>query len=108
MERGKVFANRGVARNKKPLQNICYRIEEMTSPEGETVYHLYWGYERELNRRGTWSFHGRVTIDDIKKRLGSQWAKFRQGRRQFIVQRRIDGRNIPKAGVQDSKEPAPE
>ena len=96
MEPGKVAANRGVPRNKKPLQNICYRFEERR--EGETVvYTMLWGYERELNAHGVWNWHGRVTEDEIKKRIGPKsWQKFRQGRRDFTIQRRVDGRNVPK------------
>lgn len=101
MERGKIVANRGVARNKKPLQNLCYKVEEKPSPEG-VIYFLFWGYEREMNRGLPWSFHGSVTLDEIKKRLSpNQWGKFRQGIREFTVQRRVDGHNRP------LKKPAP-
>jgi hypothetical protein len=39
--------------------------------------------------------HPLCTPDDLKTLLGDkQWSKFRQGKREFIIQRRIDGKNI--------------
>lgn len=94
-DRGKTFANRGVERNKKPLQNILYRFEEHKK-DGITYYIMLWGHERDLNKNGSWNFHGKVSEDEIKARIGvNGWAKFRQGKRDFIKHRRIDGRNIP-------------
>jgi len=85
MEHAKRYANRGVERNKKPLQN-------------KPTFVLLWAYEREYNRHPSKSFHGPVTLDQIKARLTpSQWSKFRQGTREFVKQRRVDGRNVPKS-----------
>lgn len=96
MTPGKVAANRGVARNKKPLQNILYRIDE-GKVAGSWV--LYWAYERDFNRGGIWNFHGTVLEEDVRKRLTpKQWSQFRQGVRSFVRQRRVDGRNVPKTG----------
>lgn len=91
----KVHANRGVARNKKPLQNILYKIDD--HQVGETTQHiLYWAYEKDFYRYSTWFWHGIVSPEQIKGRLSTnQWSKFRQGVRRFVVQRRIDGHNIP-------------
>ena len=87
----KVHANRGVARNKKPLQNIVYRFELGRSGG----FHMLWGHERSLNRGGSWNFHGAVTEEQIRDRLtAGQWSRFRQGVRTFVRQRRVDGRNI--------------
>lgn len=96
MKPGKVVANRGVARNKKPLQNVLYRFDD--GKEAET-WVLYWAYERDFNRGASWCFHGLVREDEVRKRLTpNQWSKFRQGERSFVRQRRVDGRNVPKAG----------
>lgn len=85
------MANRGVARNKRPLQNILYKFEPYVDR-----FVMLWSHERDFNRDGTWNHHGTVTEDDIKSRLTpNQWSKFRQGVRQFVKQRRVDGRNIP-------------
>jgi hypothetical protein len=97
MDPGKVAANRGVPRNKKPLQNICYRFEERKDGDA-TVYTMLWQYQRDLNKRGSWNFHGRVTEAEIMARIGPRgWQKFRGNKqREFIIQRREDGRNVPK------------
>ena len=109
----KIHANRGVERNKKPLQNIVYMIEthtklkNTTSQEDLEKYEKYkfkdeylvlnWGYQKELNRGDSWKFHGFVTPDELKERIGtSQWGKFCQGKREFVVQRRVDGKNAKK------------
>lgn len=96
MTPGKVAANRGVARNKKPLQNLLYRFE---AGKEAGAWAMYWAYERDLNRGGMWSFHGPIHEDEVRKRLTpKQWSKFRQGERSFVRQRRVDGRNVPKPG----------
>lgn len=105
MSRANPHANRGVARNKRPLQNIVYKIE--TNKAGAFV--LLWTYERDHNRKngGFWYFHGTVTEEEIRLRLTPrQWSKFRQGERTFIRQRRVDGRNIPPQT--DSGNPVPD
>jgi isocitrate lyase len=85
-------ANRGVPRNKKPLQNILYKFEERGGK-----FFMLWAYERHHNTTGgAWNFHGSVTEEEIKARLTvNQWSKFRQGVRTFVHQRRIGGRNVP-------------
>lgn len=121
MAENKYYANRGVERNKKPLQNIVYMIElsqlEKVKPEkleeekeryakykfkelGYLV--LNWQYEKDLNKpRSHWNWHGFITPEDLKKKLGDkQWAKFCQGKREFIIQRRVDGKNIKKVKKQ--------
>lgn len=106
MENYKVIINRGVERNKKPLQNIVYKIElykfdplpDDYAPymfKNEGVISLCWQYERDLNKFGSWNFHGYITPDQLKERIGAkQWQKFCEGKRQFTVQRRVDGKNV--------------
>jgi len=103
----KYYANKGVARNKKPLRNIVYEIElsQLKSDTDKTQYEkykfkelgylvLHWWHE-EKNSTKNW--HGFVTPDYLKELLGAkQYAKFCQGKRNFIIQRRIDGNNITK------------
>ena len=113
MEKGKYYANRGVERNKTPLQNIIIIVEVKplrndVSEETKLGYEKYkfkdlgyitWssGREREYNSYGLIGWHGFITPEDLKNRLGDkQWAKFCQGKRRFIDQRRIDGKNISK------------
>lgn len=109
MEIGKFFANRGVERNKRPLKNIVYEIElsqlealcEIEKLEYQKYKFrnlgylgLYWWYEEKDPCR---CFHGFVTPESLRKRIGEkQWNKFCQGKRTFVIQRRINGRNIPK------------
>ncbi len=102
----KYFANRGVERNKNPLKNIIYKIEiSQLKPDVDSTQYeqykfkelgyicLYWSHEGDdLNFS-----HGFITPDDLKQRIGEkQWSKFCQGKREFIIQRRIDGKNIKK------------
>ena len=98
MEPGKVHANRGVERNKKPLQNVLYWLSDAPAAEdGTERFVLHWAYERDYNRHPTKNFHGTVTAADMKARLTpNQWAKFRQGERVFVRQRRVDGKNVKK------------
>lgn len=87
-------ANMGVERNKKPLQNVLYWFTDVSGGE---QFVLHWAYERDYNKSNIKSFHGTVTLDEVKTRLTpNQWAKFRQGERAFVKQRRVDGKNIPK------------
>jgi hypothetical protein len=100
----KYFTNRGVERNKKRLRNIVYSIE-IVNPERVNIQRdeflfkdvgylsLTWGYE------GTpiVNWHGLISPDELRDNIGQvQWAKFCQGKRTFVIQRRINGRNIPK------------
>ncbi|MEK6828511.1 MAG: hypothetical protein AABY15_00060 [Nanoarchaeota archaeon] len=111
----KVHANRGVERNKKPLQNIVYKIEVSKNPDNlseeekknyekyrfkeEGYLVLLWKLQKEFNKDGgrSMNWHGFITPDDLKERLGQkQWAKFCSGKREFIIQRRADGKNVKK------------
>lgn len=99
------YANRGVKRNKRPLKNIVYVIEvSQLKPDADLNYFekfkykdegylvLNWHYE---TKDPIYYFHGFVTPDDLKERLGDkQWKKFGEGKRTFIIQRRINGKNI--------------
>jgi len=116
MSENKYYANRGVERNKKPLQNKVYKIElsqlkgvkpeDLESKKEEYAKYkfkelgflvLYWQYEKFLNKHRSWNFHGYITPEDLKKKLGDkQWAKFCQGKREFTIQRRVDGKNVKK------------
>jgi len=108
-EKETFYANRGVERNKKPLKNALYKFEVKPLKEGlpeEQVkeYEQYkfkdQGYIVMLwSMQGWdyWNWHGFVTSDEVKKYIGDkQWGKFCQGKREFIVQRRVDKHNVPK------------
>ena len=90
---GKIVANRGVARNNKPLQNYVFEFKE----NADGTFFLFWNYEKAYNRgSGMNASYERHSQDWVKKWLTpNQWSKFRQGQRKFIVQRRVDGKNIP-------------
>lgn len=112
----KYYANKGAERNKKPLQNKVYFIElsqlkgikkEELEVEKEKYAKykfkelgylvLNWQYEKLLNKHKSWNFHGFITPEKLKEVLGDkQWAKFCNGKRTFVIQRRIDGKNISK------------
>lgn len=98
--KNKIYANKGVKRNKKPLQNIVYRITDRSGDLAPTfnLYQLHWQYEKRLNiKPNVWNYHGEVSLDKIKEILEEkQYSKFRQGKRIFTIQRRIDGKNIKK------------
>ena len=101
------YANRGVARNKRPLKNIVYvvNISKLSPVVDEQKYEqfrwrdegfliLSW-YFQEPDPIQNW--HGFITPEDLKTLLGqTQWAKFTQGKRLFIEQRRENGRNLPR------------
>lgn len=109
----KCYANKGVERNKKPLKNIVYEISisryliAITPPtEEETARHnscffkdqgflsLSWWYQTDPNIK---FYHGLIPVEELKEKLSEkQWAKFCQGKREFVIQRRINGANIPK------------
>lgn len=98
------YKNRGVERNKTPLKNKVYWVEvsklkdNVDLEEWEPYKYedgyliLLWAYQNDDHR----NWHGPVTPDELKELLGNQWSKFRQGRREFIIQRRFDGKNIKK------------
>lgn len=110
MEIEKVHKNRGIERNKKPLKNIVYYIDVMKElknggnddskydqykfkDEGYLIFH--WWYE-EKNPIKHWA--GFITPEKLKEKLGEkQWSKFcGEGKREFVIQRRINGKNIKK------------
>jgi hypothetical protein len=114
----KIHANFGVKRNKKPLQNLVYKIEVMTEEEmwldfresdevfeerfseykfSEGTYAvLKYQYEKNLNERpNIWNSKGFITEKDLRIKLeGNNWSRFRQGQRIFTIQRRKDGKNL--------------
>ena len=104
--KSKYYANRGVERNKKPLKNIVYKVEVIQLENGangedyekykfkeEGYLSLLWGYQSEKTR----NWHGFITPSELKEHIGEkQWAKFCNGKREFIIQRRINGGNVPK------------
>jgi hypothetical protein len=104
MEIGKVHANKGVKRNKKPLKNVIYNVElsQLKPDTDKSDYEQYkfkelgylvlsWGLhpDRPLN------WYGFIEPDKLKEILGQkQWGKFCQGKREFVIQRRYDKKNI--------------
>lgn len=105
----KYFANRGVERNKAPIANLIYKVEliKIRKEANPSDYEQYkfkdLGYisllwtKSKADKSGQfqWNFHGFVTPAELKDRIGEkQWAKFCQGKREFIIQRRIDGKNV--------------
>lgn len=107
MEKKKAIVNSGVERNKKQLRNIVYEVEvvQLKPDADKTKYEqyrfkelgyivLFWWYE---GKDYTKCLHGFITPQYLKELIWEkQWAKFCNGKRQFIIQRRIDGKNIPK------------
>lgn len=99
------YANRGVKRNRRPLKNIVYLVDVVqlksdTNPEyyekfkykEEGYLVLNWYYE---SKDPMINFHGFITPDDLKKLLDvEQCRKFGMGKRKFIIQRRVNGKNI--------------
>ena len=112
--KSKYYANRGVKRNKTRLPNIRYKVELskpnleiLSDPEKLKEYDKYkfkdLGYltisstKSLVDKYGefAWSWHGFISIDNLKEIIGiKQYQKFCQGKREFIIQRRINGKNI--------------
>ena len=101
------YANRGVARNKRPLKNIVYviNVSNLSADADKEKYEQFrWKDEGYLIMSWYYqvpdplqNWHGFITPQELKELLGpTQWAKFTQGKRLFIVQRRVDGKNIKK------------
>jgi hypothetical protein len=105
----KYHANKGVERNKKPLKNIVYLItlleelknKHLLSPAEALKFDKYKFADQFLvfhwKYQGAEYFNtdGFITPDALKSKLGTkQWSKFCQGQREFIIQRRVDGKNI--------------
>lgn len=102
----KKYANKGVKRNKKPLQNLIYKVTFSTAEfplrnqefleqckyKDEGYMILSWCYQKEK----LWFWHGLITKERLIKLIGEkQWAKFcGEGKREFIIQRREDGKNL--------------
>lgn len=100
------YKNKGVSRNKIPLRNIIYkvRIIQLNDDSEAEKFEQYkfkdsgylvldWMYES-----GTSTFsHGFITPTELKELIGEkQWSKFCNGKLKFIIQRRIDNKNIKK------------
>ena len=80
-------------------QNTIYKIEISKLIDGidETEFEKFkfkdLGYLVLLYRKqGTsdiqWNFHGLITIDELKRKIGvKQYSKFCQGKREFIIQK---------------------
>jgi hypothetical protein len=98
------FKNRGVKRNKRPLKNIVYMIDvnpvikDMSEKYDKYKFKdlgylvLTWKYDEKNSFN---FFHGFIEPEKLKELIGEkQWNKFCQGKREFIIQRRIDGKNI--------------
>lgn len=100
--RNKRYANLNIKRNKKPLQNIHYKVELIKSDNITLINRvdqfkdlgyimLYWRY----GKMSMWNMHGIISPDVLKSKLTEkQWKKFCEGERNFIIQRRVDGKNI--------------
>jgi len=111
-EKSIFYANRGVKRNKKPIQNIIYwfillpveKIEAIV-PGRAQEYDIYkfkdlgylwmdWAHQKDYNKCKIKNIHGFITPERLRKTLGQeQYSKFCQGKREFIIQRRINGNN---------------
>lgn len=109
--RSKEFANKGVKRNKTPLQNIVIEIriveikedtylniiETLEKYKYKDLGYLVWysDYEKDYNGVSCRFCHGYITPEELKEKLGvKQWMKFCNGKRKFIIQRRINHNNI--------------
>lgn len=98
----KVHANRGITRNKKPLRNVVYKIDlvvpKVIVPGVEQYFFkglgcllLKWKYQQDV----IFKIDGFISPLKLKQLLGeTQYSKFCQGKREFISQRRINGKNI--------------
>lgn len=107
--KSKYFANRGVKRHKHPIANIVYKIEisQLKDDTDITQFEKYkfkdLGYltllwtkhKADKNGEFQWNWHGFITVDELKERIGEkQYCKFCQGKREFIIQRRVNGTNV--------------
>ncbi len=109
----KAIANKGIPRNKKPLHNYIIIVEIVQPKPGLSIERLNeiapykfkelgyltykTGLESQYRGNGYIEWHGFISPDKLKEKLGvKQWGKLCQGKREFIIQRRINGKNIPK------------
>jgi len=90
-----------------PVANIQYKVEVHSKLKEGTDLDDYEKYKfKELgyltllwnkSNSNIWSWHGFITIQELKDRIGEkQYSKFCQGKREFIIQRRINGKNTKK------------
>jgi len=106
----KEFANKGVKRNKTPLQNIVIEIRVGKFKEDnysdivkflekykyKDLGYLVWfsDYKKDYNGVYCRFCHGYITPEELKEKLGvKQWMKFCNGKRKFIIQRRVNHKN---------------
>jgi hypothetical protein len=103
----KYFANKDVMRHKSPIANIQYKVEIIETLKDDVDLEKYEKYKfKDLGylvllwnkgKHNVWRAHGFITIDELKERIGEkQYSKFCQGKREFIIQRRINGKNTTK------------
>ena len=109
----KYFANRGISRNKSRLPNLRIKVEirkELHDMNNEDLIERSKDYKfkeegyisvlwtKDLDYKGQepmWNLDTRINVLKLKDILGQkQWSKFCQGKRFFIIQRRIDGKNV--------------
>lgn len=108
--KSKYFANKGIKRHKHPIANLIYKIElsQLSSDDVDVIQYekyrfkdlgyltlLWTKHKADKNGNFQWNWHGFVTVDELKEKLGEkQYCKFCQGKREFIIQRRINRKNI--------------
>ena len=105
----KYFANRGLKRNKRPIANLIYKIDvcQLKNDNDLDKYEqykfkdlgylvLYWTkHKADKNGEFMWSWHGFITVAELKERIGeNQYKKFCEGKREFIIQRRVNKKNL--------------
>lgn len=94
-------ANYGVRRNKKPLKNICLKVDLVSPhlfpnplPREERYKGLVPILYVKAQGREIWGHMGVTPISTFKDMISEkQWRKFTQGDREFIIQRRENKRN---------------
>lgn len=114
MKATKYYANRGVARNKKPLQNILYRVTIISKLRDGISQDLIDDYTVKYGIAGkwldiTWGYEKTplyfkdytITTDILKSRVSIKaWSKFinkiNAGATEytFVIQRRVNNKNI--------------
>lgn len=109
--KSKKYANKGVNRNKKPLQNIMYKVKpnialkdtisndikdrltrDFYLNENVGYVEILWKYQKS----STWGWSADLTLKLLKEKLNNkQWSKLCQCKTfEFTVQRRINKRNV--------------
>lgn len=84
--------------------NIIYKIDliQLNADINKERYKEYkfkeLGYMLLLHKlidEKQYKYHGFITVDELKDRIGQkQYNKFCQGKREFIIQKRINNKNI--------------